>query len=76
MDHWGRIYDNNWDAHHAPHYTFKSAEIYLFPITLFFFFFLITLSCWQFVEILQWCNHFFGALPLVYLRNLVHICSC
>lgn len=68
IDHRDRTYDNNWDAHHAPHYTFKLfTEIYIFPITL---------SCWQFVEILQWCNHFLSALSLVYFRKLISVCSC
>ena len=56
IDHYDSMFDNNWDAHCAPHYTFKLfTEIYIFPITL---------SYWQFVEILHWCKHFLSALPL------------
>lgn len=68
IDHYDRMYGNNWDAHHAPHYTFKLfTEICIFSITL---------TCWQFVEICHWCNHFLSALPLVCLRKLVSVCCC
>lgn len=51
------------------------------PITLLscslrFTFFLLLCLSWQFVEILQWCHHFLSALPLVYLRKLVSVCTC
>lgn len=64
----GYMMIHNWDVYQVPHYTFELfTEIYVFPITL---------SCWQFVEILQWYNHFLNALPLVYLRKLVSVYSC
>lgn len=50
--------------------------VMLLRCSLRFAIFPITLSCWQFVEILQWCNHFFSALFLVYLRKLVSVYSC
>lgn len=73
----GYMIVHNWDVYQAPHYTFELfTEIYVFLLPLLAGVTLLPLSCWQFVEILQWCNHFLNALPLVYLRKSVSVYSC